>query len=99
MRERHTFIHGAEDAPDPTTFVLNEKGLSGRGLKSVREEKFSFSVDDLAPEINEILQQYKSINVRWASPLTYETLEPFASRLSPGLHIAYQPKDEKTWDP
>ena len=51
MRERITFIHGAEDAFDPSQLRLDNDTLYVNSLKAVREDRVTFSPHELPQEV------------------------------------------------
>ena len=99
MRERLTFVHLPDAGIDPTILVIDDYGIDGPGLISVREQRLLFSIHELSSEVNEVLQELDDLHVRWSAPTAHNTLDPFSSRVSPGLHVAYTPRDEATHSP
>jgi hypothetical protein len=47
----------------------------------------------------ELLKAFDGLHVRWASPKEYDTLDPFTSRISPGIHVSYTPSRSDNNDP
>lgn len=90
MRERVTFVHQDPNL-DPETLDNQEVGLLGPQIDSVRQDKLTIPLDELPPDLAGLLKSFESLHIRWASPSQYETLDPFTSRLSPGLHVSYTP--------
>lgn len=99
MRERITFVHEVGEAVDPTTLIINDAGVSGPGRRCVREERLSFKVEELPPEIKSVLDSFQTLRVHWSSPLMRLSLEPFSSTVSPGLHVSYTLVEETEHDP
>jgi hypothetical protein len=89
MRERITFVQLGGDGVDPAALELQHAKLSGPKIEAVREDRLTMALDELQPELAEVLQDYEEVHLRWASSSPYETVEPFASRLPPGLHLTY----------
>lgn len=101
MRERVTFVHpvGAW-ADDDELPEVRESGLLGPHLDTAREDRLTIPIDELPTDLKTTFQDFHHVSIRWASPLAYDTVEPFGSRLSPGLHVIYTPSDETqdhTW--
>ena len=90
MRERVTFIPRENVDPDvvPTS---DDAGFHGPRIDSLREDKLAVPLDRLSSDVAAVLQNLRRLRIRWATPLSYETREPFAARLSPGLHVSYSP--------
>lgn len=90
MRERITYVH--EDANlDPSSLDIQEAGLLGPLIDTTRQVRVSIPFDELPNELAELFKAFDGLHVRWASPLQYETLDPFTSRISPGIHVSYTP--------
>ena len=53
MRERITFVHGAEDAFEPDQLIVDQKAVQVRGLKAAREDRLTFSFSELPQEVLE----------------------------------------------
>ncbi|KAI5459952.1 PIG-X [Mariannaea sp. PMI_226] len=88
MRERITYFH--EDINlDPQSLDIQEAGLLGPQVEATRQDRFTIPFDELPDELGELLRTFRDLHVRWASPLQYETLAPFTSRIPPGLHVSY----------
>lgn len=90
MRERVTFVHKDQNL-DPGALDIQETGLSGPQIETVRQDKLTIPLGELPQELTNLLKDYDSVHIRWASPLKLETLDPFASRISPGVHVYYTP--------
>ncbi|KAF4977225.1 hypothetical protein FZEAL_6222 [Fusarium zealandicum] len=98
MRERVTFVH-KDYSLDPESLDLQEAGLLGPQIQTARQDKLTVPLNELPPELTDILKDYESIHIRWSSPFQSETLDPFTSRISPGLHIYCTPKSALSHDP
>ncbi|KAF4435156.1 Protein PBN1 [Fusarium austroafricanum] len=98
MRERITFIHN-DHTLDPEGLDNQEAGLLGPQIESARQDKLTIPFSELPRELTEILQEYESLHIRWASPITSGTLDPFASRISPGLHVYATPISPNSCNP
>ncbi|OAA44813.1 protein pbn1 [Metarhizium rileyi] len=94
MKERITFVHPQGIEVDPELLEVNANHLQGPSVKTIRETRLTVGVDELPTGLASLLQQYRDISIRWASPFTYDTVEPFTSRLSPGLHVFFTPTGE-----
>ncbi|KAF5622415.1 uncharacterized protein FTJAE_10903 [Fusarium tjaetaba] len=98
MRERVTFIHN-DYTLDPEQLDNQEAGLLGPQIESVRQDKLTIPLDELPSELTDILQEYEALHIRWASPVKSETLDPFTSRISPGLHVYVTPESPNSCNP
>ncbi|KAF4336727.1 PBN1-like protein [Fusarium beomiforme] len=98
MRERITFVHN-DYTLDPEELDNQEAGLLGPQIESVRQDKLTIPFDELPHELTDILEEYEALHIRWASPVKSETLDPFTSRVSPGLHIYATPKSPNSCNP
>ncbi|KAG8415042.1 protease B nonderepressible form [Metarhizium acridum] len=94
MKERVTFVHAQGVDVDPGLLKVDANQLDGPSVRAARENRLTVEVAELPSELAGLLQAYRDISVRWASPLTYDTVEPFTSRLSPGLHVFSTPASE-----
>lgn len=93
MRERITLVHPGETSGfDSDAVKAQSGGLSSPNFQTAREDRLTIPLDQLPPEVRKVIRHFSDLNLRWTSPWAFETLNPFASRLSsPGLHVAYTP--------
>ncbi|KAE8347877.1 protein pbn1 [Aspergillus arachidicola] len=91
MRRRITFVQRPETPFSLDQAVLTSDALALHGIDGAREERATFSVDELPEELSEVLKQCHQLHVRWASERRYDAVAPFSSRVSPGLHVFYTP--------
>ncbi|KAE8387938.1 protein pbn1 [Aspergillus alliaceus] len=91
MRRRITFIQRPDAPFSLDQAVLTPDALSIHDLDGVREERATFSFDELPDELWEVLKQCHQLHVRWASEKRYDAVAPFSSRVSPGLHVLFTP--------
>ncbi|ORY69513.1 PIG-X protein [Pseudomassariella vexata] len=96
MRQRITFFHHNEDAIEPSSLVVAGRSFSGPDIKAVREDRFTLGLEELPPELKDLLQVTHELHIRWSSPEGYKSLGPWNSRLSPGLHVFYTPQKDET---
>ncbi|OBT62112.1 hypothetical protein VE03_09009 [Pseudogymnoascus sp. 23342-1-I1] len=94
MRQRITFVHEPQDGIDPDTIGIHTNTLSVSGLKAAREDQITLPLAELPQELREALSQTKELHIRYVTPASYESIPPFNSQLSPGLHVYYTPKTE-----
>lgn len=95
MKERVTFVHQQGEDVDPQLLKIQKDGISGPTVQTTREDKLTIPLDQLPPQVLDVLKSLKDVHVRWVSPLAYEAEEPFVSRVSPGLHISFTPAEGK----
>ncbi|CAM1502900.1 Fc.00g076760.m01.CDS01 [Cosmosporella sp. VM-42] len=94
MRERITFVHPPGGGLDPEDLEIQEAGLLGPQIETTRQDRLTIPLDELPPELSNLLRDFEAVHLRWTSPLQYETLDPFTSRISPGLHLSLTPSKE-----
>ena len=94
MKERVTFVHAPGAGVDPALIDIQDAGLLGPPIVTTREDRLTIPLDELPTELSELLEQVASLNVKWASPAAYDTVDPFSSRVSPGLHVSYTPLED-----
>lgn len=88
MKRRITLIHRPDDAVDPSSVRVQDGAISGPELWAAREERLTFSSDELPEDVVALLSRCTSqLDVRWAASSSYEMPELLSSRVSPGLHI------------
>lgn len=51
MRERITFVHGAEAAFDPKQLKVDKEAVRVQSLKASREDRLTFSISELPQEV------------------------------------------------
>ncbi|MCJ1382925.1 protease B nonderepressible form [Xylographa soralifera] len=98
MRERITFVHGAEDDFDPSQLEVHNDSLYIKSLKAAREDRITFSIEELPQEIWRVLKQCHELHIRWTSSLPYASVSPFNARVSPGFHLFYTPQRNRPDD-
>ncbi|KAG6007961.1 hypothetical protein E4U21_005322 [Claviceps maximensis] len=89
MRERITFVHPPGADIDPTSLEISQYELRGPSVTTAREDRLTVALDELPTSLAKLLPRFRELSLRWASPLAYESIEPFVSRISPGLHVSY----------
>ncbi|OBT78759.1 hypothetical protein VF21_02615 [Pseudogymnoascus sp. 05NY08] len=94
MRQRITFVHEPQDGIDPKSIGIHTNTLSVSGLKAAREDHITLALDELPEDLRVALSQTKELHIRYVTPASYESIPPFNSQLSPGLHVYYTPKIE-----
>lgn len=94
MRERITYFSPQDADLDPNQLEINDVKVQGPAVEAVREHKITLTLPELPSEIAGLLRDLDQLQLRWAMPASYNTLEPFSSRISPGLHVSYTPIKE-----
>ncbi|GAB0136572.1 hypothetical protein EsDP_00004869 [Epichloe bromicola] len=89
MRERITFVHPQGADVDPKSLIISQYELHGPSLETSLEDRLTIALNELPTGLAKLLPRFRELSFRWASPLAYDTIEPFVSRISPGLHISY----------
>ncbi|KAJ5716360.1 Protein pbn1 [Penicillium malachiteum] len=91
MKRRITYIQRPDAPFEAQQAVLTSKSLTIHNLEAAREDRLTFDLDDLPDEFRNVLQQSQELRLRWATERPFDAIEPFASRVSPGLHVQYTP--------
>lgn len=102
MRQRTTFFHHNDDAIDPLALKVRDRSITGPKIKAAREDRFTFGLDELPRELQQLLQVTPELHLRWSPSNSYDTLDfgPWTSRLPSGLHVFYTPQEaEGSSDP
>ncbi|ODA82605.1 hypothetical protein RJ55_01112 [Drechmeria coniospora] len=99
MRERVTFVQGPGADFDPTALSIKDSGLQGPNLEASRQDRLTFELDELPQGLAGLLKGYRELHLKWTSPLNYDTVDPFSSRTSPGLHVFCTPSTRAAHDP
>ena len=94
MRQRITFVHEPRDGIDPESIGIHTNTFSVSGLKAAREDHITLSLAELPQDLRVALSQTKELHIRYVTPASYDSIPPFNSQLSPGLHVYYTPKTE-----
>lgn len=92
MRQRITFIQQPQDSVDPKSLKVTKNDISTTGLKAAREDRVTFGFEELPQELYRVLKATHELHIRWVSESPYESIVPFVSRVSPGLHVFYTPQ-------
>lgn len=100
MRERITFVQPRGAGVDPQTLDIQEAGLLGPLVETVREDRLTLTLDELPPDLSALAGGLKELHIRWSTAAAHGVLEPFAARISPGFHLSYVPGTPgSTYDP
>ncbi|EGX89254.1 protein pbn1 [Cordyceps militaris CM01] len=100
IKERITFVHPPGGELDPREFDVQPTGLLGPTINTMREDRFTIPIDEIPANFASVLRDFSSLQVRWASPQQQNTISPFSSRISPGLHVSYYaPAKQRDVDP
>lgn len=100
MRERIAYVHPPDTEIDPDALQIDSSGLKAPSLEAVRQDRLTLGLDELPLEVAQVLREdLLELHLRWAGSRAYKTLDPFSSRVSPGLHVFYTPVDDSTHDP
>ncbi|KAL7934449.1 cytochrome P450 [Trichoderma chlorosporum] len=94
MRERITYFRPHDADMDPNQLEISETRVQGPAIEALREHKITLTLPELPNELAGLLRDLEQLHLRWATPASYNTLEPFSSRISPGLHVSYTPVKE-----
>ncbi|KAF7551017.1 hypothetical protein G7046_g7834 [Stylonectria norvegica] len=102
MRERITFIHRPGDGVDTESeesLQILDEGLLGPRINTTQEARLTVALDELPQDLSDLLRGFAELHIKWASPVEFETLDPFSARISPGFHLSYSPLKGHTSDP
>ncbi|KAN0115390.1 PIG-X domain containing protein [Hyaloscypha variabilis] len=92
MRQRITYLQEPQDAIDPSTLKVTKNSISTKSLIAAREERITFSLEELPLELVKVLEDSHELHIRWVDQEPYEAISPLVSRMSPGLHVFYTPQ-------
>lgn len=98
MRQRITFLQEPHNSLDPKSLKITDGFIFASNVKAAREERVTFAFDELPQELYRVLKASRELHIRWISPNHYSSIAPLVSRLSPGLHVFYNPPLKK-YDP
>ena len=98
MRRRATYITDPSRAVNPKDIQVDGNRFLLGAIKAAREERLTLGLNELPKTVAEILQESHELHIRWAPEHLFNTVTPFLSRVSPGLHIFYTPLREKQHD-
>ncbi|GLI79425.1 protease B nonderepressible form [Penicillium ochrochloron] len=91
MKRRVTYVQHPETPFEPHQASLSSTTVSVRDLDAAREDRITFGLEDLPEELRAVLEQSHELRLRWATERSFDAIAPFASRISPGLHVHYTP--------
>ncbi|KAI1006612.1 hypothetical protein K3495_g1609 [Podosphaera aphanis] len=95
MRERTTYLFESDNLINPKDLkITNTSLVSAHPVVAAKEEKVTFTAEELPTEIKEVLLLSSELHIRWVAQQSYKTVSPWTSRISPGLHVFYTPKDD-----
>jgi hypothetical protein len=94
MRQRITYFRPHDADWDPNQLAITDTSVHGPALPALKEHKITLTLPELPSELAGLLRDLEQLHLRWATPASYDTLEPFSSRISPGLHVSYTPAKE-----
>ena len=98
MRRRSTFVHDSSVDFNPSELQVTLDKVSHSGLQAAREERVTYSFDELPVELQQVLSHAHELHLRWATEALHTPVAPFLSRISSGLHVFYTPLEGHTDD-
>ncbi|KAJ6264831.1 hypothetical protein Dda_0984 [Drechslerella dactyloides] len=96
MKRRVTFITPpGKEIPDDA-LRLTKDGLVVKGLKAIREEKYTFAYDELPPFAKNLVRETRELYIRFDNGKDYTSgwKGPFSSRLPLGVHAVVVPREK-----
>lgn len=94
MRQRVTFFHKPGSPVDPASLRIAETSLSGPNIEAAREDRVTLALDELPAELRTVLRGAHELHIRWVSSRAFDSISPLFSRLSPGFHLFYTPRED-----
>ncbi|KAF3094315.1 protease B nonderepressible form [Orbilia oligospora] len=97
MKRRITFlVSPQENEASEDALRLAKDKLEIKGLKAIREDRFTFTFDELPQFVKDVVRQTQELHLRFDNGRNYDEKwkGPFASRLPLGLHILALPLRE-----
>ncbi|KAK4448585.1 PIG-X [Podospora aff. communis PSN243] len=94
MRERITYLQKRGSSLPPSSLSISPTSLRGPTIRAIREERLTFSLDELPRELSSVLSGVHELHVRWVSPRRYESVGAMVGRLPAGWHIFWTPGGE-----
>ncbi|KAF2012773.1 PIG-X-domain-containing protein, partial [Aaosphaeria arxii CBS 175.79] len=94
MKQRITYIVPNPDEFNPELLEVKGDSMSLSKVKAAKEHRVTFGLSELPQEISKAFEQLHEFHLKWSSNEPYESVTPFTSRVSPGLHIFYTPSKD-----
>ena len=91
MKQRTTFLVSDPEATNPDNFVISSNTFQVKSVPAIREDHLTLSFQELPIDIQNSLKECKELAIHWASGRDYETSNPYAARVPPGLHVFVTP--------
>ncbi|EON66513.1 hypothetical protein W97_05758 [Coniosporium apollinis CBS 100218] len=98
MKQRITYLLREPDELRTEHLEVTGKSLIINNLKAAKEHRLTLSLSELPNEVSEVLRQCHELHIRWASQDPYTSIPPFVSRVSPGLHAFFTPRNNSKAD-
>ena len=92
MRQRITFLQHPQDSLDPDLLLIEGVSITSKDFNAAREDRIALSFDELPQELYRLLKGSHELHIRWSTSKNFESIAPLVSRLSPGLHIFWNPQ-------
>ncbi|KAF2669437.1 PIG-X-domain-containing protein [Microthyrium microscopicum] len=97
MRERVTYIlRNPTGVFDPKQLEVKKDSFAVDGLDAIKEHQITLGFQEITAEIWRVLRNCHELHVRWSTAQAYETVSPYVSRVTPGLHVSYTPLEGKS---
>jgi hypothetical protein len=93
MKRRSTFIHDLNIDFNPGEVRVSPEQVSHPGLRAAREERLTYSLDELPVGLRYMLRHSHELHIRWTTESAYDPIAPYLSRTPPGLHAFYTPRE------
>ncbi|KAJ4303077.1 protease B nonderepressible form [Kalmusia sp. IMI 367209] len=98
MKQRITYLVKDPDSFTPEKLNVKDGSLTLNGVEAVKEHRLTFSLDELPAVLKKSLRQWHELHIKWASPEPHTAIPPFTSRVTPGLHVFFEPQETQPID-
>ncbi|KAF2790813.1 hypothetical protein K505DRAFT_281887, partial [Melanomma pulvis-pyrius CBS 109.77] len=99
MKQRITYLVQDPDVFSPEQLDVKGGSLTLDQVNAAKEHRVTFGLSELPGELSKAFEQWHELHIRWASESPYNAVPPFTSRVSPGLHVFFTPRKDRSEGP
>ncbi|KAF2430467.1 PIG-X-domain-containing protein [Tothia fuscella] len=96
MKERITYIiRNPKLGFEPSNLEVAKASISVSSLDGAKEHRITLALAEVPQELVRVLKNCHELHIRWATSREHDSIAPYVSRVTPGLHVFYTPLREK----
>lgn len=91
MKERLTYIVRDPPSFNPSQLGNTNTAFAVNALDAIKEQSITLVPSEIPAALWRVLRNCHELHIRWSTAQPYNSLAPFVSRVTPGLHASFTP--------